>query len=393
MSLNPGRLAAARALLDVEEGGRVEPRLEQVKGVDGALARHLAMGVLRHRCQLDALINPHVKGKLDRSVRSVLRIGAFELVSSRTATHAAVDQAVELTRRLRKGRASGLVNAVLRKVQGQELPALPNHPDWIVKRWTERVGEQAALEWLARLDEPSPLSVCLKDPSQGWPGGTPALVQGQPVPGVFHLRDAGRVPDLPGFDQGSFWVMDPASAAVADLVGAAPGMRVLDACAAPGGKTMRLASQGAEVTATDRSKRRLHRLEENLERVQLTARVCAQDWTRPCDLGLFDAVLVDAPCTSLGTTRRHPEVRWSRKPTDLLAMSLIQEQVLAGAAQQVAPGGVLVYAVCSPEPEEGSEQVAAFLAAHAGYVLETELLTAPPAGDEDAFYAARMARE
>ncbi len=393
MSLNPGRLAAARALLEVEQGGRVEPRLEQVKGVDGALARHLALGVLRHRAQLDALINPHVKGKLDLTVRNVLRIGAFELVCSRTATHAAVDQAVQLTRRVRKGRASGLVNAVLRKVQGQELPKVPNHPDWLVKRWTERVGEAAASDWLGRLDEPAPLSVCLKDIDQGWPGGVPARVLGEPVPGVYHLQGAGRVQDLPGFDEGSFWVMDPASAAVADLLQVQPGMRVLDACAAPGGKTMRLASQGADVTATDRSSRRLNRLRENLERVRLEAEVQTQDWTKPCELGLFEAVLVDAPCTSLGTTRRHPEVRWSRKPTDILAMSLIQEQVLAGAAQQLAPGGALVYAVCSPEPEEGSEQVAAFLAAHAGYVLETELLTAPPSGDEDAFYAARLRRE
>ncbi|HJN75393.1 MAG TPA: transcription antitermination factor NusB [Myxococcota bacterium] len=379
--LSPGRRAAAQALLAAESGKHAE--IVGVAGRDLGLARHLVAGVLRTRGQLDAAISKLTKGRLDLEVQTALRIGLFELHRSRVPPHAAVDQAVQLVRVLRKARAAGLVNAVLRKAP--PLPAVPNHPDWLVKRWTARYGDVS--DWLARLDTEAPLALAHK------PGVAMGGLRDTGVPDTGWLDHSGPIEEIEGYAEGGWWVMDPAAAMVADLVEARTGLRVLDACAAPGGKAMRLASQGATVLATDRSAARLERLRENLDRTRLEAEVRVVDWTRGAELGEFDAVLVDAPCTSLGTTRRHPEIRWSRLPTDPLAMAVLQDRILDGVCGHVRVGGRLVYAVCSPEPEEGSERIAAFVARQPGYVLETERCTAPPVGDEDAFYAAVLTKK
>lgn len=166
---------------------------------------------------------------------------------------------------------------------------------------------------------------------------------------------------------------------------------MLDACAAPGGKTLRLASQGGDVVAADRRLSRLERVQESLDRTGLKATLEKVDWNKDQpQLGSFDAVLVDAPCTGLGTTRRHPEIRWSRQSTDPLAQSLLQGVILANASLRVKPGGRLVYAVCSPEPEEGRDVVQEFLSRRPEWRLDAELETAPPKSHEDAFYAARL---
>jgi 16S rRNA (cytosine967-C5)-methyltransferase len=371
--LDPQRVAAARALLEVDEGKHLE--------VQGPLARHVALGVLRLRGALDAVLEEvgRPMGKLDPEVRATLRIGLFELKRSRTPDHAAVDQAVQLVRRLKAGRASGYVNAVLRKSAGIELSDDPllNHPDWLIERWKGRLGEGTAA-WCAELDKPAPL---------GLAGDFSALVDARPgpVPGTGLLDNAGAVEELPEFDEGTWWVMDPAAAAVADLV---PLGRVLDACAAPGGKTLRLLSRGCDVVAIDRSKNRLSRLKQNLKRCGYSIEMHKVDWEAgPVEEPeLFDCVLVDAPCTALGTTRRHPEIRWTRQPTDPLAMAIRQERILHNAARHVAPGGTVVYAVCSTEPEEGRE-----VALSLGWPIEQELDTTGHA-EMDAHYAARMRR-
>lgn len=379
--LNPGRRAAAQALLQVEKGKHAE--ISGVEGRDLGLARHIVGGVLRTRGQLDAAIKSTTKGKLDKEVLNALRIGLFELHRSRVPAHAAVDQAVQLVRVLRRPRAAGLVNAVLRKKP--ELPDVPNHPNWLVRRWTERYGDVS--DWLARLDTESPLALAFK------PGVTMEGLRETGVPDTGWLEHSGLIEDIEGYGEGGWWVMDPAAAMVADLVGAKPGMTVLDACAAPGGKTMRLASQGATVVAADKSAPRVERLRENLERTGLHAECRVANWTKAVNLGRFDAVLVDAPCTSLGTTRRHPEIRWSRLETDPMAMAILQDRVLDGVERAVRSGGRLIYAVCSPEPEEGPERIQAFLERQPGYVLDFERCTAPPVGDEDAFYAAVLTKK
>ena len=392
--LNPGRLAAARTLLSVQDGAHAEDILEAVAPADGPdrrLAWHLALGVLRRQGSLDQALSSHLKrggvAGLDPAVRAALRIGAFDLLFSRTPRHAAVSQAVELCRRLKAGRASGLVNAVLRRTEPADLPTDPmaDLPAWLADRWREWP------DWVVRLREPAPLCGVWRDAPVASLAVSPATAGGDPVAGAFVVTDpTGPVPQLPGFADGAWWVMDPSAASVADLCvpagGTAAGLRVLDACAAPGGKTLRLAALGARVTVVDLEAHRLALVRENLARTRLSAEHVAEwDWLdgpHP-ELGTFDVVLVDAPCSALGIVRRHPEITWRRQPTDPLAMSLRQREILAAAAHHVAPGGRLIYAVCSPMPEEGV-QVAHDLA---GWRVAATWSSSPPVGDEDAFQA------
>lgn len=385
--LNPGRLAAARVLLAVERGAHAEDLLaEQApsSGPDRGLAWHLVLGVLRRQGSLDAVLAPFLRkgiDKLDDVPRIALRIGLFEAALSKTATHAAVDQAVELTRRLRLARASGLVNAVLRKAIRAPFPDDPllDLPPWLQERWGEHT------DWLRKLREPAVICVATRDGSPPPFEHAPAEAGGKTVPGVFRSEASGPVTEWPGFEDGQWWVMDPAAAAVADLCAVEPGTRVLDACAAPGGKSFRLAAAGAKVTAVDVQEERLALLRDSASRLKLSLDVAAHDWlTGPMPGGArYPVVLVDAPCTGLGVVRRHPEIRWRRLPSDPAAMAFRQRRILQAAAQHVDEGGRLVYAVCSPTAEEG-EGVATSLA---GWSVTTSWNSAPPQGDEDAFQA------
>lgn len=398
-TLSPGRLAAARALMQAEKGFHADDALMEAIEPDSkdlGLARALTFGVLRRRGALDKLLGAFARDpvhKLDPKVRVAARMGLFELHCMRTPPHAAVDQAVQLVRVLRRPRAAGFVNAVLRKGGAGYLPDDPtlDHPNWMVRRWIQRYGADEVSAWCERMAEAAPLAVCLARPDSVAPEGEQATANGVAVPRVRWVQAKGRIVELPGFHEGDWWVMDPAAAAAADLLQVQAGERVLDACAAPGGKTLRLASQGAEVVATDRRNARLARIEESTARTGLSAQTQKVDWTKDQpQLGHFDAVLVDAPCTGLGTTRRHPEIRWSRKASDPLAQSLLQGVILANAALRTKPGGRLVYAVCSPEPEEGRDVVQEFLSRRPEWSLQAELETAPPQAHEDAFYAARL---
>lgn len=407
---NPGRVGAARALLAVDEGEALDEasaRLLPEEPADRALGWHLAFGVVRRRASVDAALRPWLRQPLDAldpPVRASLRVAAYELLYGRAKAYAAVDQGVETARALGAGRASGLVNAVLRRVVPLTSPSravLLDHPAWLVARWDARYGPEATEAWCTSNLEPPPLFVVGRGDAAGLAGqlaeagalATPAEVKGVVVPGVLRLEGGGRVEELPGYATGAFWVQDVASAWMTDLV-PAEAQRVLDACAAPGGKTFRLAARGAQVVATDRSPLRLERLTASLARLDLTADVRVHDWERgPVDgLGTFDAVLVDAPCTALGTLRRNPEIKWRRGPFDPVAMAPVQQAVVQAAAHHVRPGGALVYVVCSPESEEGPDVVAAFLADHAGWTREVERTTAPALGGEDAFWGVRLRR-
>ncbi|MFZ5480293.1 MAG: RsmB/NOP family class I SAM-dependent RNA methyltransferase [Myxococcota bacterium] len=392
--LNPGRLAAVRALIAVEDGEHVEDALAKLAPQDPgdrALAWHVALGVLRNRSALDAAIREGARRApwtLDPPVLAALRVGLFELAHSRTPPHAAVDQAVEACRAAGAPHASGLVNAVLRRPPYTPTPeeAL-GHPDWIVARWRARYGE-AADAWMAANNQPAPVFVVAKED----PAGVARDFQHRglaltPVgEGVFRLPEgAGAIEALPGYEEGRWWVMDPAAVAVADLVGEA--VEVLDACAAPGGKSFRLASRGARVFATDVDEARLARVQEGAERLDLPVWAEVHDWTKGPLARVFPAVLVDAPCTGLGTLRRHPDIRWRRKPEDVARNADRQRVILANAARCVAPGGVLVYAVCSPEPEEGAD-----VAATLGWPEEARFVNAPALAGEDCFQAFRLRR-
>jgi 16S rRNA (cytosine967-C5)-methyltransferase len=405
----PGRIAAARALLDVADGQRSEVALRAHLPQDPAERRlqwHLALGVLRGRGRLDAALRTAIDRPLDAlepGVLAVLRLGAFEKLASRTPPHAVVHQAVELSRSLGLGRASGLVNAVLRRCYLPRDIAYHDwldHPEWLVERWAERYGDEATEHWCRRNGKPPPRFVIARDDLEAVEALFAAeeietrrvTLSDEAVPNALQIRHQGPVDHLPGYAEGTWWVQDVASASMADLV-PADAARVLDACAAPGGKSLRLASRGAAVTAVDVDARRLQTLHETLGRVGVEAEVKQHDWlSGPMGGGTWDAVLVDAPCTGLGTVRRRPEIRWRRGPMDPAMASNRQKTILANAATHVAEGGCVVYVVCSAEPEEGPEVVKQFLRDHPGWTLEVERSTAPPERGEDAFYGARIRR-
>jgi 16S rRNA (cytosine967-C5)-methyltransferase len=397
-------------LLDVERGRFSDEALVEHAPSDPrdrAMTWYLTLGVLQRQGQIDAALRPRLSRPLDgidSEVRTGLRLGTFEILFSRAARHAVVHEAVEVTRVLGASRATGFVNAILRRIEAAENLAphdAMDHPAWLWRRWCERYGEEAATHWCRSNGEPAPLAIVARQGVEGleaaWEARglkvEPIELQGAPIERAFWLLGHhGSITQIPGFAEGSVWVQDPAAVAVADLVQATPGLRVLDACAAPGGKSARLLDTGAVVTSVDR-KDRMQILQASLSRLDLPATFVTHDWSQGRCPSLsvdFDAVLVDAPCTGLGTVRRHPEIRWRRQPIDLLQAAERQRAILDAASEHLAPGGRLVYAVCSPEPEEGREIVASFLADHPGYVLEAELDTAPPRTAEDAHYAARL---
>jgi len=326
----------------------------QAEPRDRAAAHRLAAAVLRRLGSLDAVLEPFLTRAPPDTVKHVLRLGAAGLLLLDTPPHAAVATAVALARTRRLAPFAGLVNAVLRRVadggktalQGLDGPRLDT-PSWLWTSWgrdaraiAEAHGHEAPLDLSLRPGaEPPPGSVLLPTGSVRLPAGT-------------------RVQDLPGFDAGAFWVQDAAAALPAALLNTRPGERVADLCAAPGGKTAQLAATGARVTAIERDTFRLRRLHENLARLQLEVEVVQADaatWIPPVPL---DAVLLDAPCSATGTIRRHPDVARLKRPRDLIEMTAGQDRLLAGAAAMLRPGGRLIYAVCSLQPEEGPARVA-----------------------------------
>lgn len=393
---------ATRALIAVDEGQHAEDVLAASlpSGADGRLAWHLALGTLRNRARVDASLRPHLKqplASLDPPVRAVLRVATFEKLFSRTPVHAVVAQAVEVARKVGAGRASGLVNAVIRRVEavdGLTRAESLDHPAWLVSRWDNRYGPEATTLWCERNRTVAPICLVTRDEAaldeliEG--SAERAVIDGEPLPGT---RVVPASANLPGVEEGIAWVQDPSAVKVADLLADAVGTgRVLDACAAPGGKSARLAARGLSVVATDLPDRML-KLGASMERLRTDVDVRAWDWsaghpTWPA----FDGVLVDAPCTGLGTIRRHPEIRWRRHVTDLASSARLQLGILSHAAELVRPGGWLVYAVCSPEPEEGIEVVEKFLATERGFELDLSWSSAPPRGEEDAHQAWRLRR-
>ena len=372
---------------------------------DRAAAHRLAAAVLRRLGSLDAVLEPFLTRAPPDGVRHVLRLGAAGLLLLDTPPHAAVATAVALARARRLAPFAGLVNAVLRRVSeagpaaldGLDGPRLDT-PPWLWASW----GAEARAIAEAHGHE-APLDLTLRPGAEPPPGGTLLPT------GSVRLPAGTRVQDLPGFDGGAFWVQDAAAALPAALLHARPGERVADLCAAPGGKTAQLAASGAQVTAVERDASRLRRLHENLARLQLDVEVVQADatsWTPPA---LFDAVLLDAPCSATGTIRRHPDVARLKRPRDVAESAAGQDRLLAAATALLRPGGRLVYAVCSLQPEEGPARVAALPGLRAHPFTAAELAGVPAAltpegwlrthpglwaehGGMDGFFAARFVR-
>jgi 16S rRNA (cytosine967-C5)-methyltransferase len=326
----------------------------QAPARDRAAAHRLAAATLRRLGTLDAALEPYLKREPPLPVRHVLRLGAAGLLLLATPAHAAVATGVALARTRGLAPFTGLVNAVLRRLAEQGPAALDaldgprlDTPAWLWSSWgtdARRIAEAHQRE--------APLDLTLK-PDAALPPGAETLPTGS-----ARLPPGTRVPDLPGYAEGEFWVQDAAAALPARLLGAQPGERVADLCAAPGGKTAQLALAGAHVSAVERDPKRLVRLRGNLARLRLDATLVEADaltWGEP---GTFDAVLLDAPCTATGTIRRHPDVLRLRRPRDVATLAAAQHRLLAAAARLLRPGGRLVYAVCSLQSEEGPGQFA-----------------------------------
>lgn len=374
----PARIAAAHVISDVVQGGHrlderfspqaVPARLGGLDARDVALARSIAfvairrLGSIRHA--LSILLEKGLPKQAAR-LEWLLIAAAAQILYLDTPDHAAVDLAVRAARLEPKAAPfAGLVNAVLRNLVRRREEFLAgadalgqDTPSWLAQRWTKTYGEETARAFAAVHMQEPPLDITVKSDPAGWAERLDGVV----LPtGSVRLRTRAPVTELEGYAEGEWWVQDAAAALPARLLRVEPDERVLDMCAAPGGKTAQLALAKGNVTALDRSAERLKLLAANLERLGLHADIAVGDATmysgRP-----FDAILIDAPCSATGTIRRHPDVPWTKKAGDLEALAALQARMLDRAATLLRPGGRMVYCTCSLEPEEGEAQVAGFL--------------------------------
>lgn len=440
----PARIAAYETVLAVAAGradlpaalAHTRARLHDER--DRALAGEIATGTLRWQGAFDHIIEQfagRAVARLDPEILAILRTGIFQLLHlDRVPASAVVDDAVELARKAGKKSASGFVNALLRRVSRERshlpLPDAPpldllsitlSHPRWLAERWLARHGFDSAAAWARFNNAPAPLTLRVNTLTTTAERVVAALADaGVTSEAAQFARDglivtSGNPLLTPLARTGAFAVQDEASQLVGEYVAAAAGERVLDACASPGGKTTQMAAamngKGTIVAADVRGRR-----------VSLLARTVAESAARnihvvqanaraaPAFGAVFDAVLVDAPCSGLGTIRRDPDVRWRRGEADLSAFAEAQREMLAQLATVVRPGGRIVYSTCSSEPEENEAVVAAFLDSHRGFrrhtprpfadraelraLLEADgaLKTLPFRDGLEAFYAAALVR-
>jgi len=422
-----GVLHKHRTLDDQLDGAGAHPGLKSLADRDRALMRRLVATILRRLGTLGHLLSR----LLDRGIptdapraQSALLIGAAQILWMDVPDHAAVDLSVRLVQSDRRAaKYAGLVNAVLRRCAREAQPLIDevkaqtlDIPPWLLARWIGAYGESTAREMALAIGHEPSLDLTVKSDAQQWA----TRLHGETLPtGTVRTLLQGSVTMLPGFTEGHWWVQDAAAALPARLFGDVSGKAILDLCAAPGGKTAQLAQAGARVTAVDRSPARMARLRDNLARLALQADEVVTDATEWAGSGNggFDGVLVDAPCTSTGTIRRHPDVAWLRQEGDIAALATLQKRLLQRAVALLKPGGTLVYCTCSLEPEEGEQAVASLLATEpamrrapvdAGEVAGlSDIITAkgdlrtlpchlahddPRLGGLDGFYAARLVK-
>jgi len=335
--------------------------------------RHVTTTVIRRLGQLDKIINHCTKTKLGNTqmaIRHVLRLGIAQLLFSEVPAHAAVNTSVNLVQNKVSKKLQYLkntVNAVLRNVDRERESLLKkssntrlNFPNWLLKGWDDRYGQAAVKEILDHLLVEAPLDINLKPELDinEWA----EKLKGKVVPGGIRLLKAGKITELEGYFEGAWWVQDMGARIPANLLGANKNDRVLDLCAAPGGKAAQSAAKGAKVTAIDLSRSRLGRLRMNMQRLGFDIEIIAADILKFEPEQGFDYILLDAPCSSTGTIRRHPEILHMRSPSDIKAMMDIQIKMLDHASTLLNKGGTLVYSVCSMEQAEGPDQIKNLLA-------------------------------
>jgi 16S rRNA (cytosine967-C5)-methyltransferase len=337
---------------------------------DRGFARGMALASLRGLGLIDRRLAGHLDRPLtalDPAVLALLRIGAAQMLLMGVAAHAAVSATVGAAALDPDARrAGGLINAILRRISeggpiDPETETEPEQvwPDWLARRFIAALGLEGARAFARSQLIPAPIDLSFKPEVDilGYAGP----LEGQVIGQSLRLIEPGDVTALAGFEAGDWWVQDLAAALPATLLAARPGEKVLDLCAAPGGKTLQMAAAGAEVTALDQSRNRLARLADNLVRTQLTASLVEADarrWQPSDTLGAgFDAVLLDAPCSAMGTLRRHPEGAWIKPPESVRSLMGLQDELVGAARRLIRPGGRLVYCVCSPLSEEGKSRI------------------------------------
>jgi 16S rRNA (cytosine967-C5)-methyltransferase len=323
-----------------------------------AFTRQLVASMFRNLGHIDAILDICLAKPLPKKcvhIQHILRLGVTQLLYLRVPDHAAVAESMNLLTP-KDDPFRGLVNAVLRRVAKDpeaftDITSKPekNVPHWIWQSWSKHYGvEQARAIISAQMTDP-PLDITVNGNPMKW---MEELEAAKMPNGTLRRRKAGQVAQLPGYDEGAWWVQDMAAALPVHFLGDLQGKKVLDLCAAPGGKTAQLVARGADVMAIDKSASRIARLQENLARLNLKADVEQADILMWQPGKKFDAILLDAPCTATGTVRRHPEALWIKSPEDITEMVRIQQGILKKAVDWLRPGGVLIYCVCSLQPEE-----------------------------------------
>jgi len=337
---------------------------------DRALARSIAVVAMRRLGTIRKTLARYLEKGMPRKsgpLEPTLIAACAQILFLDTSDHAAVDLAIRAVRADPSSAPyAALANAVLRNIARAKVEILGDSeplddtPVWLLARWKANYGEDTARAIaIAHLNEPT-LDITVKSDAEGWA----EKLGGRVLPtGSVRLDAHTAIPDLPGYADGEWWVQDAAAALPARLLPVSPGDRVVDLCAAPGGKTAQLALRGARVFALDRSAQRLKRVAANLERLKLEAELVVGN-ASTYDGGPFDAVLVDAPCSATGTIRRHPDVAWTKRSGDITTLAKTQAELLTRALALVKKGGVIVYSTCSLEPEEGENQIAALLRRH-----------------------------
>ncbi len=358
-------------MLDAENGN---PAYRALSLADRALVRAIVNTALRHLPRIEAALSMLLDGPLPQGARSlhhVMVVGATQMLYLDVPDHSAVDLAVEQAHRdPRNKRFVKLVNAVLRRLGRekndvlQAISTVPVLPEWFFSRLAEVYGAEVVSRMAEAQLIPSVIDVTVKSDPDLWA----QKLNGTVMPnGSVRLQSfEGSVAALEGFDEGEWWVQDFSASMPVRLMGDLSGKRVADLCAAPGGKTAQLILAGAEVTALDQSGNRLKRLRENLDRLKLKADTVESNMLKFQTDDLFDAVLLDAPCSSTGTLRKHPDVCWTKDTQDIAKLAALQEQMLRHAITLVKPGGMVVFSNCSLDPSEGEDMVAKVLKSEPG---------------------------
>ena len=418
------RVAATDAYLNVVLDSMLDEQpLNDAR--DAGLVTELCYGTTRRQLTLDAVLLKFADRGLDAiedRVLAALRLGVYQLFFTRIPRHAAVGETIDGLKAVGLERAAGFVNAILRKAaaltelpkpEGDEIARLSyetSHPAWLVKRWVRQFGPERAKAMLTA-DNDAPSVVVRTNTKKRTRDALLAELQEMGVaakastfsPLGIVFESPGRIEELYGYAEGLWQVQDEAAQLVGVFGQIPESARVLDLCAAPGGKACHLA-QTNEVVAVDVHKNKLHKIASEAKRLGLSIHLECADATKPLPekWGEFDAVVIDAPCAGLGTLRRHPELKYRRQEKDIAALAHTQREILEQGANVLKPGGLLVYAVCSTDPVEGADQVEMFLRSHPEFTTEPpqglsnvptwqgHLRTLPGPEGLDGFFAARL---